>query len=231
MSFAATLALIAAYRYGLPWRANADTSLGARMALWGGREIAGLILASLVAGLATTPYAAYQFHRRAPYGVIANLLAMPVVSAAVMPMGIFGVLAMPFGFDAMFWRLMGEGIDWMIFVALWVTSLPGAVGRMQAFGTGPLLLCTAGMLRLCLLRTRTRTRLRWSGAVLVIAASLWAASTPRPDILVAGDGQVAALRGPSGQLSVLTSGRDTFATKEWLAADGDARTVKDAGAP
>ena len=65
-------------------------SLGARVALWGGREIAGLILASLVAGLATTPYAAYHFHRLAPYGVLANLLAMPVVSAWVMPMGILG---------------------------------------------------------------------------------------------------------------------------------------------
>ena len=225
MSFAATLALIAAYQYGLPWRANADSSLGARVALWGGREAAGLILASLVAGLAITPYAAYHFHRLAPYGVIANLLAMPVVSAAVMPMGILGVLAMPFGFDAIFWRLMGDGLDWMIFVALWVTSLPGAVGRMQAFGTGPLLLVTAGMLLVCLLRTP----LRWSGAALAVAASLWAAATPRPDVLVAGDGQTAALRGPGGRLVLLSSGRDTFAVKEWLAADGDARTVKDAG--
>jgi competence protein ComEC len=224
MSFAATLALIAAYQYGLPWRANADSSLGARVALWGGREVAGLILASLVAGLATTPYAAYHFHRLAPYGVIANLLAMPVVSAAVMPMGILGVLAMPFGFDAIFWRLMGGGLDWMIAVALWVTSLPGAVGRIQAFGTGPLLLGTAGLLLLCLLRTH----LRWSGAALAVAASLWAVATPRPDVLVAGDGQVAALRGPAGRLSVLHSGRDTFAIKEWLAADGDSRTVKDA---
>jgi competence protein ComEC len=225
MSFAATLALIAAYQYGLPWRADADTSLGARVALWGGREIAGLVLASLVAGLATTPYAAYHFHRLAPYGVIANLLAMPVVSVVVMPMGILGVLAMPFGFDAMFWRLMGDGLDWMIFVALWVMSLPGAVGRIQAFGTGPLLLCTAGILLLCLLRSP----LRWSGAVLAVVASLWAVMTPRPDVLVGNDGQVAALRGPSGHLSVLHSGRDTFAIKEWLAADGDARAAKDAG--
>ena len=73
------------------------------MALWGGREIAALILASLVAGLATTPYAAYHFHRVASYGVLANLLAMPVVSVWVMPMGILGVLAMPFGFDAVLW--------------------------------------------------------------------------------------------------------------------------------
>jgi competence protein ComEC len=86
MSFAATLALIAGYQHGLPWRANADSSLGARVALWGGREVVGLILASLFAGAATTPYAAYHFHRLAPYGVLANLLAMPVVSAWVMPM-------------------------------------------------------------------------------------------------------------------------------------------------
>jgi competence protein ComEC len=37
MSFAATLALIAAYQYGLPWRAKADTSVGERVALWGRR--------------------------------------------------------------------------------------------------------------------------------------------------------------------------------------------------
>jgi competence protein ComEC len=224
MSFAATLALIAAYQYGLPWRAKADTSLGARVALWGGREIAGLILASLVAGLATTPYAAYHFHRAAPYGVIANLLAMPVVSAEVMPMGILGLLAMPFGFDAVFWKLMDAGIDWMDTVALWVTSLPGAVGHVRAFGTGPLLLGTAAILLLCLLRTP----LRWSGAVLAVAASLWAVTTPLPDVLVAGDGQTAAIRGGDGRLAVLHSNRDSFAIKEWLAADGDARTVKDA---
>src|SRR5256885_9296436 len=98
-----------------------------------------LLLSSFVAGLATTLFAAYHFHRLAPYGVIANLLAMPVVSAWVMPTGILGVLALPFGFDGFFWRLMGAGIDWMIAVALWVASLPGAFGPMAAFGTGPLL--------------------------------------------------------------------------------------------
>jgi competence protein ComEC len=53
MSFAAALALIAAYQFGLPWRASADTPRATRLALWGGREIFGLIMASLVAGLAT----------------------------------------------------------------------------------------------------------------------------------------------------------------------------------
>jgi competence protein ComEC len=223
MSFAATLALIAGYQYGLPWRAKPDTSLGARAALWGGREIAGLIAVSLLAGFATTPYAAYHFHRVAPYGVLANLLAMPVVSVWVMPMGILGVLTLPFGFDAIFWQLMGQGIDWMIAVVLWVTSLPGAVGHIRAFGSGPLLIGTAGLLLLCLLRTP----LRLSGAVLAIAASILAVTTPRPDILVSADGQTAALRGGDGRLSLLHTRRDTFALKEWLKADGDGRAPDD----
>jgi competence protein ComEC len=138
LSFAATLALIAAYQYGLPWHPKAGTAFGARMALWGGREIAAIAFTSLVAGLATTPYAAYNFYRLAPYGVLANLLAMPVVSAWVMPMGILGVLTLPLGFDAVFWRLMGEGIDWIIAVVLWVAQLPGAVGRIHAFAAGNL---------------------------------------------------------------------------------------------
>ena len=223
MSFAATLALIAAYERGLPWFSKADSSLGARVALWGGREIAGLLLASLVAGLATMPYAAFHFHRLAPYGVVANLLAMPIVSAWVMPTGLLALIAIPFGLDGVLWRLMGDGIDWMIAVALWVASLPGAVGRMPAFGVGALLLGTAGLVVLCLLKSP----LRWSGAALIVAACLVAIRAPLPDVLIAADGQAVAVRGADGRLAIHRIGRDAFTAKEWLAADGDARLPTD----
>ena len=161
MSFAATLALVAGYQQGLPWMSrSADTPLSARVALWGGREVAGLIIVSLLAGTATIPYVAYHFHRISSYGVLANLLAMPVVSAWVMPTGILGVLALPFGLDGYCWKLMSAGIEWMVAIALWVTSLPGAVGRMAAFGVGPLLLGTAGLVLVCLLKTPLRLTVR-----------------------------------------------------------------------
>jgi competence protein ComEC len=108
-------------------------------------------------------------------------------------------------------------------VAQWVANLPGAVGRMPAFGVGPLLLCSMGLLLICLLRTR----LRWSGAGLAVAAALWAWLTPQPDIYIAGDGLAAAVRGANGRLSALHSGRDSFAIREWLAADADSRTTDD----
>jgi competence protein ComEC len=224
MSFAATLALVAGYERGaLRVRARADSSVGARAALWGVNEIVGLTLASLLAGFATTPYAAFTFHRLAPYGVLANLLAMPVVSAWVMPMGILGVVAMPFGFDAECWRQMGYGIEWMDGVALWVASLPGAYGRICLFGTGPLLLATAGLLAMGLLRTP----LRWTGAVLLVLACIWVARTPVADVLVAADGRTFAVRGADGRLAFHHAGGDSFAIREWLAADADGRDVHD----
>jgi competence protein ComEC len=223
MSFAATLALIATYARGASFaRAGADSSLGARAALWGVREVVGLIVASLVAGLATMPYAAYHFHRLAPYGVLANLLVMPIVSAWVMPMGILGVIAIAFGFDAEFWRQMGWGIEWMDSVALWVASLPGAFGRVTSFGAGPLLLGTAALLVIGLLKSP----LRWSGAALAVIAVIWAARTPVPDVLISADGRTFAVRSAGGRLAVHHGG-DTFAVREWLAADADGRDVHD----
>jgi competence protein ComEC len=224
MSFAATLALIAAYERSLRWQPDADTTVGARVALWGGNAVLGLILASLVAGLATTPFAAFHFHRLAPYGVIANLTAMPIVSVWVMPSGLLALIAMPFGFDGFLWRLMGEGIGWMMAVALWVASLPGAVGRMPAFGIGPALVCTAGLVVVCLLKTP----LRWCGAVLMAIAALLAIRAPQPEVLVAGDGLALAVRGSDGKLAILRQGGDAFTVREWLAADGDARLPTDA---
>jgi competence protein ComEC len=177
-----------------------------------------------VAGFATTPYAAFHFHRVTPYGVLANLLAMPVVSAVVMPAGLLGLAAMPFGFDGVFWRIMEFAIDWMIVVTQWVAALPGAIGRMAAFGTGPLLMSTAGIILLGLLRTP----LRWIGAAAIVLSVVWTLATPQPDILISGDGHTVGVRGSNGRLHVMRSAKDSFLIKEWLAADADVRPADDA---
>jgi competence protein ComEC len=144
-----------------------------------------------------------------------------------MPAGLLGLVAMPFGFDGVFWAIMGFGIDWMIAVTQWVAALPGAVGRVPAFGIGPLIAASLGIILLGLLRTP----LRWSGAVLVLSAALWAARAPQPDILVSADGRHVGVRGGDGRLHLMHAAkgsRDSFLLKEWLAADADARTAADA---
>lgn len=111
----------------------------------------------------------------------------------------------------------------MIAVATFVAGFPGAVGRIAAFGPGPLLLGTAGLLVVCLLKTP----LRWCGAVAMTGASLWALASPQPDVLVAPDGQSFAVRGRDGRLAAVRTGANDFALREWLAADADPRTASD----
>jgi competence protein ComEC len=228
MSFAATLGLVALIQIGMPRLfASPDNSVTAKVALWGGREIMTLTLASLVAGLATTPYAAFHFHRVTPYGLLANLAAMPVVSVVVMPAGLLGLLAMPFGLDGVFWWLMGLGIDWMIVVTKWVAALPGAIGRMAAFGIGPLIAASVGIVLLGMLRTP----LRWSGAIVLALSVVWALAVPQPDILISGDGHNVGVRGKDGRLHLMRTAKDAFLLKEWLAADADDRLPTDASLP
>ncbi|MBI3702178.1 MAG: ComEC family competence protein [Afipia sp.] len=225
MSFAATLGLVAIVQISMPnLFASPENSKVARAALWGGREIAALAMASLIAGLATTPYAAFHFHRITPYGVLANLAAMPVVSAVVMPAGLLGLIAIPFGLDGLFWRLMDAGIVWMVAVSQWVAALPGAIGRMASFSSGALAAMSIGIVMLGLLRTP----LRWAGAGVIVLATLWAVAAPKPDILVAGDGYAVGVRGRDGLLRVMRTGKDAFMMREWLAADADPRTASDA---
>jgi len=111
----------------------------------------------------------------------------------------------------------------MIAVAQWVSSFPGALGRMAAFGSGPLLLCAFGLVVLCLLKTP----LRLAGAALIGCAVVLMIRAPQPDVLIAADAGAVAVRGVDGRLAMIRSGNDSFAFRDWLAADADARTPND----
>jgi competence protein ComEC len=102
-------------------------------------------------------------------------------------------------------------------------GLPGAVGRIAAFGPGPLIAASAGIILFGLLRTP----LRWSGAALLMLGAAWALMTPKPDILISADAHNLAVRGRDGRLHFMRTAKDGFLIKEWLAADADARADSD----
>jgi competence protein ComEC len=224
MSFAATLALVALFEHLGPSLARPPTRGSGVLGRFSeriGRWLLLGALTSLSAGVATTAYAAFHFHRLAPFGLVANLLAMPVISFVIMPAALFSVLLMPFGYDAFGWQVMGFGIELMLAIARWVAALPGAEGRVSAFGSGALLCATGGLLFLAL----PASRLRLVGAPLLGVALLLATATPRPDVLIEAEGRVVAVRGADGRLSILDARRSRIAAENWLAADGDGRKL------
>ena len=93
----------------------------------------------------------------------------------------------------------------------------------EMLGTGPLVVATAGIVLLGLLRTP----LRWSGAAMIGLAIAWSLAVKQPDILVSADGHNVGVRGSDGRLHLIRTAKDTFMVREWLAADADGRPPSD----
>ncbi|MFG1428111.1 ComEC/Rec2 family competence protein [Roseixanthobacter glucoisosaccharinicivorans] len=226
MSFAATLALVAAFERLRPLRPG-WTAEGwvARAALKLGVFVGGLALTSLVAGLATAPYGALHFQRIGAYGLLSNLAAMPAVSFLVMPFGLLGVLLLPFGLDSLAWPIMGLGIDIMVGVSNKVAALPGAGLRTDWFNAPSVLAASLALLCLCLLRGR----LAAIAVVPALAALALGGAPQRPDILIAPNGRTVAVRAADGRLSILGATSNRMVADQWLSRESDGRTSRSEG--
>jgi competence protein ComEC len=185
---------------------------------WVKRYVVGLILASVVAGLATAPFAIYHFDRAPGYSLLANLLATPVVGLVIMPAACLTVAAMPLHLE--FWpaQAMGWGVGRMTGIAYWVADLPGAVNLLPAWSGTVLILIAGGGLWLGLWQRRWR----WLGLVPIATALALAFNDKPPDVLISRDAAGAAVRGADGHLTLIGK-PDEYTAAQWLLRDGDAR--------
>ncbi len=220
MSFAATVALIVAFG------AIDGAVLRERLPRWA-IPVFTLVVSSVVAGFATAPYAAATFNRFADYGLVANLLTVPVMGAVVMPAGAVAAILAPFGLAAPALWVMEQGSRWILWVAFWVAGWEGSVTPIPAPGPWVLPVMTLGFAWVAAWTGRGR----WWGALPVAAALVAWGGVPRPALLVAGDGAVAGLLGAEGR--ALSSPRGgSFAARQWLENDGDlAPQAEAAGRP
>lgn len=217
MSFAAVAALIAVAE----WDQKRDRSVLHGFVY---RHLRGIVLTSLVASLATTPFTLFHFGRAAHYAVLGNLLVMPLMGFWIMPLEALAVVLMPFGLERLVLPLLGDGIDLMVRIGAWVSGLPGAVSLSSAVPIGALVAMSLGGLWTVIWQTRWR----WWGLAPIAAGILLALWTPRPDMLVAPDGQTVAIRAGDGLLHFVRKPANRFIARAWLQRDGDGRDVKDA---
>lgn len=209
MSFAATIALIVGFA------ALEGSIYRQRVPRWL-MPVFTLVLSSVIGGLSTAPYAAAHFNRFTDYGLLANLLTVPVMGAVIMPAGAVAALLAPLGLAWLPLWVMEQGARWILFVAHWIAGLEGSVTAIPAPGAWVLPLFTLGALWLIL----WRGRVQWAGVVPVLAALMLWLGAERPLLLISGDGKLLGLDGPEGRaLSAARGGG--FAAENWLQNDGD----------
>jgi competence protein ComEC len=211
MSFAAVAALVATAEAG-----QGRPGLSA--------HLTGLLSASAVASLATLPFVLFHFGRAAHYGVLANLITMPVVGLVVMPFAALTLVAMPFGLEALPLQGLGWGIGLMLRLGHWVAGIPGAASLSPAMPLAALLPMVLGGLWLLLWRGAQR----WAGLAAIAAGMMTALLAQGPDMLVAPDAATVAIRAADGRLYFLGRPQNRFVAGDWLRRDGDGHRPADA---
>lgn len=150
MSFAATTALIAVFS------ALRDLPDGTwRPPRWATGALA-VVLSSAVAGLATAPFGAAHFNQTAQFGLLANILSVPLMGLLVIPAAVAAAFLAPIGLSVLGLEPMRLGIAWILRVADWVAGLDGAVWPVVAPGPWVLPLISLGALWVILWSGRAR---------------------------------------------------------------------------
>lgn len=209
MSFAATTALVAVFT----WFRDHEISLGPRWL----RPAVAVVVSSLVAGLATAPFAAAHFNQVAHYGLPANLLSVPLMGVLVMPAALIAVCLLPFGLEGVALWVMGQGLAWILGVAHWVSSLEGARGTVPGPGPNVLPLIAFGALFLILWRGRSRLA---GLAPAALGFALWY-QAERPGVLISDTGTLVGVMTDGGRALSKPRGAG-FVADIWLENDGDA---------
>jgi competence protein ComEC len=209
MSFAATVALIAGYG-ALRGRTRSRAFPG-----WL-TPVLAVVFTSLLAGLATAPIAAAHFNRVSGYGLVANVLAVPVMGFAVMPAAVLAGILAPLGLEGAAIWVMGKGTSWILWVAHTVAAWDGSVRAVASPPWFVLPVMALGALWVIL----WRGPVRFIGvAPFVISFGIWALAE-RPPILISADGKLVGLTTDAGRALSAAKGVG-FAAKQWLENDGE----------
>lgn len=220
MSFAAVFFLIAAYERLSPWMAGLRRDAGPirRIALY----FLALILTTVIAELAILPLAAYHFNQVTSYGLLANIVAVPLMAIIAMPAGLAALMLMPFGADGPFLELMGLALGIILDTARSVSALPGAEFVVPSMPAAALSALVLGALLGLLWR---QAILKLLAVPFLLAAILVLANARPPDLLIGRDGRLFGIVA-EGRLHVSSLQRERYARTQWTRMVGSREAIR-----
>jgi len=216
MSFAAVVALIAFYEGRPPMFRRQDRDGGGGLGQPSVVYFLGVLVTTIIASFATTPFAAVHFQRVATFGLVANIVAVPLTAFWIMPSGLLALLLMPLGLHEPLFMLMGKGVDVLLAVAVFCADLPHAGLLVTQKPGAVILLFSLGGLWIAIWRRPWR----WCGLGLWAAALIAAFLARPPDLVIHPYGDMVAVRLDDGRVRLATYQRDGFVERSWLRALG-----------
>lgn len=168
-----------------------------------------------MAGLATAPIAAFHFNQIAQYGLVANLLSVPLMGTIVMPAAVLATVLAPFGLELIGLWVMDLGLRWILGVAHFESDQDAALRHVATPGPEVLALIVLGAIFFVLWRGAAR----WVGiAPAALGFQLWQ-DVDRPAVLIADSGALIGVMTDGGR-DVSKERVESFVVSSWLENDG-----------
>ena len=117
MSFAATIGLVAVF----VWMRDGFVQVGPKWA----QPFVVLMISSGVAGFTTAPIGAAHFNTIVHYGLVANLLSVPLMGLVIIPSAVLAAILAPLGLEEVGLWAMEFCLRWILLVAGYVADFEG----------------------------------------------------------------------------------------------------------
>ncbi len=209
MSFAAVMALVLFYDSLRPYLSQwySHASFFRKFGLY----VAGVCATTVVATIATAPFSLYHFQTLPLYGLIANVTAVPVLSFIVMPAAVLTFVLSAVNLEFISLNIMSKGVEFILWVAREVASLPNSVFHVSSMG---LLSLFSLLISVTVLFTVKRWNKLWSLGF-VVTAIIFALLYPKPNILLASSGKLLGVY-DDGKFIVSDKRSERFARELWV---------------
>jgi len=136
---------------------------------------------------------------------------VPLTALWIMPFGLAALALMPFGLAAFALLPMGWGIAVIVWLTMRISAWPDALLRIAPMPDAAILWFAAGLAWLCLLRSRIRIA---GLAPMLLGAGLYASARP-PDVLIAPDARLIAIRSPPQILLLREPRAESYTLAAW----------------
>ncbi|PCJ99735.1 MAG: hypothetical protein COA45_02645 [Zetaproteobacteria bacterium] len=168
-------------------------------------------MTTLIASIATAPFALYHFGQVSYLGSLSNFVAVPLLAFIIMPFALLSLISMPFGLDYWPLQLVGIGTKYILDISYWAASLPDAVIYTSAWGFLPFVILVLSTLFMIL----------WKGigklcaVPLIVLSMVMLHNQVYPDILVSSSHKLFGFKDRDSALYVSTRRREKFVLKNW----------------
>ena len=210
LSFAAVTTLIVFYTVMKPviGRLYRHAGTPRKIALY----FLGVVLTTIVASLATTPFSWFHFQQLPLLGLVSNVVVVPLVSLVVMPLILLAYLVMPLGLDVYIYSALAPFVTFIIDFSKDLAAIPYASLKPGALSFFALIMFVLSFLSCVLLRGHIRVIC--CVTLLILGCIFY--QEKQPDIFVSSGGDLIAFNQKQDHaLFLSTKMKDRFSADNW----------------